>query len=601
MKSDGLMIPMQKRMRRQIRNPRAEIRKKSENRNPNGLLTRLGSGGFRAGRLIDRDSVTRSVLPTLGRRLASAFGLRPSFGPGVSAFGFGGPALRASSISLKAALALLAAGGALLLGCPAQAQPKSAPLAHALPGVQVPLIIPQPKSLRLGEGIFRLPPGAGWTLRAATRDERLWRAAESAFAGSAGHFEKSDQSWIALEIGSDRATNFPTGQTQPRWASDPEGYRLSVKTNGLVILASTAQGTFYGLQTLAQLWQSAGTARSAPALVIEDWPAMRFRGVHWFPSASGVPMHLRLITNVFGALKFNRSVIQCEAARWDKHPEIAAPNSISKPDLRKLVEACRECYLEPIPLLNVPGHAEWVFRNDSNLDIAEDPQTPYAYCVNNPKSWAFIEDVLGECLPIFQAKYCHIGHDEVAMRGRFPNPECPRCQNETVTDLVVKHANRLSGWLSQRGVGSMIWGDMLLGPGEAKDATNAKTLADARQRREGIDKKIIIVDWHYAASADARSLEILRQSGFRVVAASWYVPDNIYHLSQAALAAGAEGLLQTTWMGYFPDAGAMRGDLKQFTAFVLAAEYAWSGRKDPPAQLGYDPKEVFKRTYGSSH
>jgi hexosaminidase len=112
---------------------------------------------------------------------------------------------------------------------------------------------------------------------------------------------------------------------------------------------------------------------------------MRFRGVHWFPSASGVPMDLRLINQVFGALKFNRSVIQCEAARWDTHPEIAAPNSISKPDLRRLVEACRDCCLEPIPLLNVPSHAEWVFRNDSNLDIAEDPQTPYAYCVSGRK------------------------------------------------------------------------------------------------------------------------------------------------------------------------------------------------------------------------
>ncbi len=351
-------------------------------------------------------------------------------------------------------------------------------------------------------------------------------------------------------------------------------------------------------------WRSSGRSRqtntSCPALEIEDWPAMRFRGVHWFPSASGVPMHQKLIPNVFGALKFNRSVIQCEAARWDKHPEITDRNAISKADLRKLVETCRECYLEPIPLVNVPGHAEWIFRNGSNLDFAEDPQTPYAYCVNNPKSFEFIQDVLNECLPIFESKFCHIGHDEVTMRGRFPNPECPRCKDATTTALVVKHANRLSEWLSRRGIEGMIWGDMLLGPGEAKDATHAKTLADARQRRAEIDKRTIIVDWHYAASADARSLEILRQDGFRVVAASWYTPQNIFHLSQAALAGGAEGLLQTTWMGYFPDERAMKDQLQQFTAFVLAAEYAWSGRNESPSQLGYDPKEVFRKAYARS-
>jgi hexosaminidase len=445
--------------------------------------------------------------------------------------------------------------------------------------------------------MFRLPPGASWKLRATTRHEPLWRAAQSAFAGHSGSFEQTNQPWIALVIGSPCRMDFPTGQTQPRWASDPEGYRLAVDTNGIVILAGTAQGAFYGLQTLAQLWQESPGGRSCPALEIEDWPAMRFRGVHWFPSASGVPMHEQLITNVFGALKFNRSVIQCEAARWDKHPEITAPNAISKPDLRKLVETCRQCYLEPIPLLNVPGHAEWIFRNGSNLDFVEDPKTPYAYCVNNPKSFEFMQDVLNECLPIFESKVCHIGHDEVTMLGRFPNPECPLCKDATTTALVVKHANHLSEWLSQQGIESMIWGDMLLGPGEAKDATHAKTLEDARQRRAGIDKKTIIVDWHYASAADARSIEILRHDGFRVVAASFYAPENIFHLSQAALAAGAEGFLQTTWMGYFPDERAMRSELQQFTAFVLAAEYAWSGRKESPAQLGYDPKEVFRKAY----
>ena len=497
-------------------------------------------------------------------------------------------------------LADIAICGALLTTCLGQEQTKPSATPESSLGVRAPLIIPQPKSLRLGLGAFRLQTGARWTLHAVERDERPWLAAEPAFAGKVGHFSKNDQPWVLLQMGSSGQTNFPTGKHLPRWASDAEGYRLVIETNGLVILSGTAQGAFYGLQTLSQLWRASGDERSCPALEIEDWPALRFRGVHWFPSASGVPMHLRLITNVFGALKFNRSVIQCEAARWDQHPEITAPNAVSKVDLRKLVEACRTCYLEPIPLINVPGHAEWIFRNGSNLDFAEDPQTPYAYCVNHPKSQEFIQDVLSECLPIFEPRFCHIGHDEVTMRGRFPNPDCPRCRSETVTALVVKHANRLSESLSRRGVESMIWGDLLLGPGEAKDAAHAKTLADARQRRQEITKKTIIVDWHYAASADAHSLEILRQAGFRVVAASWHTPENIHHLAQAALASGAEGLLQTTWMGYFPDERAMRSQLQQFTAFVLAAEYAWSGRKESPSQLGYDPKEVFLQAYARS-
>jgi hexosaminidase len=496
-------------------------------------------------------------------------------------------------------LVCVAACGVLMPACLTQEESGTGSAPAASPVAKAPLIIPQPKSVKLGAGSFSVPPHYRWLLIAKEKDKGLWEAAGRAFGGRPGDFLQLPQEGITLQLGSNYNTTIPTNRELPRWYSDPEGYRLLVETNHLLITARTAQGTFYALQTLAQLWQGTAAGRSCPAIDVQDWPAMRFRGVHWFPSASGAPMHLKLITDVFGALKFNRSVIQCEAARWDKHPEITAPNAISKADLRKLVEACRASYLEPIPLVNVPGHAEWVFRNGSNLDFAEDPRTPYAYCVNNPKSFAFIQDVLTECLPIFESKLCHIGHDEVTMRGRFPNPECSRCQSETVTALVVKHANHLSEWLRQQGIGSMIWGDMLLGPGEANDATHAKTPADAQQRRAAIDKQTIIVDWHYAPSADARSLKLLREAGFRVVAASWYTPENIHHLSQAALASGAEGLLQTTWMGYFPDESAMKTQLQQFTAFVLAAEYAWSGRKETPSELGYDPKEVFLRAYAS--
>jgi hexosaminidase len=498
---------------------------------------------------------------------------------------------------MRTVLAFIAVCGTLLLKCPGQEPPKAAATPVASPGTKAPLIIPQPKSVKLGVGAFHVQPKAQWVIRAAGSKENLQGAARSVFDCRWCILIDTTNPWISLELGSISQRKFPTGASQPRWASDPEGYQLTVETNGLVIQASTAQGAFYGLQTLAQLWQESPTNRSCPVVQIEDWPAMRFRGVHWFPSASGVPMHQKLIYNVFGAFKFNRSVIQCEAARWDKHPEIADRNAISKKDLRMLVETCRESYLEPIPLINVPGHAEWIFRNGSNLDFAEDPQTPYAYCVNNPKSFEFIQDVLNECLPIFESKVCHIGHDEVTMRGRFPNPDCPLCKDATTTALVVKHANHLSDWLSKRGIESMIWGDMLLGPGEAKDATHAKTLADARQRRAEIDRKTIIVDWHYAASADSHSIDVLRHDGFRVVAASFYSPENIFHLSQAALTSGAEGLLQTTWMGFFPDERAMRSQLQQFTAFVLAAEYAWSGRKESPSELGYDPKEVFLKAY----
>ena len=456
-----------------------------------------------------------------------------------------------------------------------------------------PLIIPQPKSAVFGFGEFAFTSDLKWDC-STVKDHRLEEQLTTFLPCRVTCAPRKDR-FITGQCGH---ASVPDVAGAPEWLTNAEGYRLVVTTNGITIQASNVQGTFYALQTLKQVLTTRGTTQICPVLQIEDWPSMRFRGAHWFPSASGAGMDARLITNVFGPLKFNASVIQCEAAKWDSHPEIAATNSIAKRDLKNLITLCRNSFIEPIPLINLPGHAEWIFRNGQNLGFCEDPKTPYAYCVKNPKSWQFFQDIAGECCEVFQAKQFHVGHDEIAMRGRFPNPECPRCRDAGMTALMTKHANRVENWLANRGVKeTMIWGDMLLGPGEAKDATHARTLQDAKERRDRLSRNITIIDWHYVGNADATSFKLFRKEGFNIIAASWYQPANIYSLSQAVKTSEAEGLLQTTWMGYFPDEKQLTNAAVQFNAFILAAEYSWSGRTNNPAELRYNPAVIFSKLY----
>jgi hypothetical protein len=37
--------------------------------------------------------------------------------------------------------------------------------------------------------------------------------------------------------------------------------------------------------------------------------------------------------------------------------------------------------------------------------------------------------------------------------------------------------------------------------------------------------------------------------------------------------------------------------MDQFAAYVVAADYAWSGRSESPDKLGYDPKNIFLKAY----
>jgi hypothetical protein len=325
---------------------------------------------------------------------------------------------------------------------------------------------------------------------------------------------------------------------------------------------------------------------------------MAFRGAHWFPSASGVPFHRRLIDRVLARYKMNRAVIECEEARWDSHPEIAAPNSVSKNDLRGLVRLCRRDYVEPIPLVNGPGHAGWIFRNGKNTELAEDPAALYAYCVNHPGSQAFMREILTEAIDVFHPGSVHLGHDEVTMRGQFPSPGCPRCAGKRVPDLFLQNLTGLRDWLAATKIRTVIWGDMLLAPEEGPRFANAAGAEDAKFLRARVPADVLIADWQYNTGPAYPSLGLFRAAGRETLACSWWSPENVYRMAQAARQNGSVGLLQTTWAGHFPDEGVLgTAEIRQFSAFVLAAEYAWTGRTDAPSALGYDPVAEFRRAY----
>ncbi len=468
-------------------------------------------------------------------------------------------------------------------------------------------IIPRPQKLQVSQSapfqlkhntrvVIVVPRGEGRLTRAAQkllRDE--WR-----LTAIAPRVREHAQSWARIEIGQPSLRS-SADRDKALWWRHTEGYFLRATRTGIEIIAPSAQGAFYGLQTLAQLLEADKNGARCRAVTIEDWPSLSFRGAHWFPSASGVTFHKQMIERILARHKFNACVIQSEAARWDTNPKMAAPNSISKSDLRELVQLCRDNFIEPIPLINVPGHAEWMFRNQQNLDLAEDPQTPYAYAVNNPKSLIFAQQILSEAIEVFQPKYFHLGHDEVTMRGRFPNPENPFYQaDKSAGDLVLENLNRLHGWLKERGVQTMIWGDMLLAKEEGVDAAHAPSAEEARRRRALVPRDVIITDWHYGSNEKYPSLDLFQNAGLQTIAATWNTPLNIRFFAHAAANSGARGLLQTTWAGYFPDQSTLKSEADQFSAFILAGDYAWSNRDEMPSALPYDPLSEWPRAFNDT-
>lgn len=465
-------------------------------------------------------------------------------------------------------------------------------------------LIPRPQHLTVvdDDATFPLASDTQWHIQQPPDEKRLapalrsflekWDMPESTIQVTA-----TDSDDVTIITAGNTDTPLPLGATieGAQWRQHDEGYRLEVSSTGLTIIGSTPRGAFYGLQTLAQLRRA--TSNELASVVIEDWPALSFRGLHWYPSEPGVDLNRKTI-ELMARLKLNHAVIQAESARWTSFPELAVPQSIKKEHLVELVKLCRANFIEPIPLIATPGHMEWAFRHGANRTIVEDPQVPFAYNVKDPRSYAFIQTLLQEVIDVFEPKMIHLGHDEVGRRGRFPNPTRGEYSGETLSELVVLHATRMHAWLEERGIRMMLWSDMFLHDDEVgrSGAANAPSLVEAQQMRQSLPKDVVFTDWHYQPVENYPSINVFQNAGFDTIVCPWREPENIYHFAHEAVAQNAMGLLQPTWV-YFPSEAVLATETAQYAGYVLAAEYAWSDRPEPPDELPYRADEVFFAHY----
>jgi len=378
-----------------------------------------------------------------------------------------------------------------------------------------------------------------------------------------------------------------------------EGYALRVTDRVAAISAKTAKGAFYGVTTLLQLIALDEKQNLFfKGTEVADYPSLSFRGIHCFTSHEGAEEISRAFRRLMARFKINTVVWECEFLQWDAAPEIAhEQRGMEKSEARKVLASARENFIEIIPLVQSLGHSRWMFHNGQNLDLAEDPETPYAYNPTNPDTYKFIFSIFEEALEFFQPQIFHIGHDEVTLTGRFPYRS--RHTGKSATDLVMQDIDKLNRWFKERGVQVMLWGDMFLADGEAPSSTYAPNKEEARKRRQRLPKDVWVADWHYRDVEPEQfiSLPLFRDLGHPVVGCTWYRPGNIANQSIAARNFGAEGMLHTTWAGYNFKIDDNQPQWYQYLTYITAAHYFWSDDTMHPNDLAFDPSEVFLKTW----
>lgn len=269
-----------------------------------------------------------------------------------------------------------------------------------------------------------------------------------------------------------------------------ESYRLVVSKHKIQITAHDEAGAFYAVQTLKQLLLQA--KGSLPALQIDDWPALSYRGFmldvsRYFFTVEAVKLFLDAMAlhklNIFhwhltddqgwrvelyGKLLLAQIGSQRAYTNFGKTPH---GGFYSKADIEEIVRYAHERYIRVIPEIDSPGHVVSAIAAypslscfNRQLEVATHSGVKHdVLCVGKESTFEFMFDVLDEICDMFPDKIVHLGGDEVpTMRWKL----CPDCQKRMkdlgLTDERGLHAyyiNRLASHLTEKGVQPVMWYD----------------------------------------------------------------------------------------------------------------------------------------------
>ena len=264
----------------------------------------------------------------------------------------------------------------------------------------------------------------------------------------------------------------------------PGAYNMEINAKGVYIGGDNATGTFYGIQTLLQLLP-VEKASSLPVsyLTIKDYPRFQYRGLHldvarhFFPTAFVKRyidyialhkmnyFHWHLTEDQGWRIEIKKYPNLTKAGAWrngtiiGRYPgtgndSIRYGGFYTQKEIKEIVDYAAKRYVTIIPEIEMPGHASAALTAYPSLGCTGGPYQVQqtwgvfndVFCAGNDSVFTFLQNVLDEVIPLFPAKYIHIGGDECPKESW---KVCPKCQKR-MADHKLKDEHELQSYFVQR-------------------------------------------------------------------------------------------------------------------------------------------------------
>ncbi len=472
-------------------------------------------------------------------------------------------------------------------------------------------IIPTPQSLVQHDGFFRL--GSNTAIAAASPEAKT----------VAEFFAAKMRTATGLNIQVAEKGNIQLSIDPSLDVANDEGYTLDVTKDGAVVVAKTAQGLFYGMQSFLQLLPAEiespskvnGIAWQAPAVSIKDAPRFGYRGIMLDPCRHFMPVeNVKKYLDVLSLFKMNRmhwhltddQGWRIEIKKYPKLTEIASKRIdgegtehsgyYTQEEIKEIVKYAADRFITVVPELELPGHEMAAIAAYPNLSCKGEQGTPrviwgvedIVMCPGKEDMFTFLQDVIDEMVPLFPSEYFHIGGDECP---KISWKNCPLCQKRIKEEGLKadsKHSaeerlhsyviQRMEKYLATKGKKIIGWDEILEG-GLAPSAT----VMSWRGEDGGIaaalmDHTVIMTPGGNGMYLDAyqgdSKIEPVTIGGYTLLEKTYSydpIPDTLVAMGKSNYILGVQG---NTWSEYMYDEA--KRDYMVFPRILAVAEIGWT-------------------------
>lgn len=337
---------------------------------------------------------------------------------------------------------------------------------------------------------------------------------EDTLSSSAQFFKQYVQKYYGISIAISNKTSATKNNIQLLLSTDSNtvanGYTLTADSNTVAIKAASANGIFYGVQTLIQLLPTEKSSYLAiPQVQISDYPRFEYRGMHLdvsrhFFEVAFVKEYIDYLAlhkmNYFHWHLTDDQGWRIEIKKYPKLTEIGAwragsitglfpgkgnehikytvlPKDVlitpkgaklktdgiryggfyTQEEIKEVIKYAADRFITIIPEIEMPAHSMAVLAAypEFGTEPLAKPQVAQTWGMLNKynnvlqpseKTFNFLQDVLTEVMDLFPSKYIHIGGDEASKIWWRKSPE----SQQIMKDNNLKSESALQSYIIHR-------------------------------------------------------------------------------------------------------------------------------------------------------